>query len=175
MIKIENAIANDKLKLLESNLTSNLTAWTYNHNVAYGEGKMQYGFSTNVFEDNKVENPSLAVLLNPVKALLGDIDLIRCRVGFIFYSGQQQDEYHDPHVDFEFEHKTSLFYVNNSDAPTVFYNEKYPSKDNKFTVKDVVYPKANTLITFDGLEYHSSSSPRNPGHRLVVTFNYRGE
>jgi len=170
---IDNAIKEYDLKLLESNLTSNLVPWTYNHNVAYGDGKKQYGFSTNVFEDGKIENPSLALLLNPVKELLGDIDLIRCRIGFIFYSGQQQDQYHDAHVDFKFEHKTSLFYVNNSDAPTVFYNEVFPSQDNNFTVKDTVYPRANTIITFNGLQYHSSSSPRTPGHRLVVTFNYK--
>ena len=173
MIKIENAIEKSELLLLQGNLTSSLVPWAFNHNVAFGEGKMQYGFSTNVFEDNKVENPSLALLLNPVKNKLGDIDLIRCRVGFIFYSGQKENEYHDPHVDFEFKHKTSLFYVTNSDAPTVFYNEKYPNKDKKFTVKDIVYPEANSIITFNGLRYHSSSSPRKPGYRLVVTFNYR--
>ena len=108
----DNVIKEYDLNLLYSNLTSNLVPWTFNHNVAYGDGKMQYGFSTNVYDDGVLENPSLSLLLNPVYKQLKVKELIRCRIGFIFYSGGE--EIHDPHVDFEFPHTTSLFYVNTS-------------------------------------------------------------
>jgi len=169
----ENVLEKTDLLLLQQNLTSNLIPWTFNHNVAYGSGNMEYGFSTTVFDDNKLENPSLAYLLNPILEHLNNKQLIRCRVGFIFYSGQKENEYHSPHVDFETEHTTSLFYVNNSDAPTVFYNEFYPTTAKNYTVQNTVKPQENTLITFNGLQYHSSSSPRQPGYRFVITFNYR--
>ena len=174
MIKVEKDILSEyDLKLLQGNLTSNLIPWTFNHNVAYGDGKMNYGFSINVYEDGVLENASLSLLLKDVYASLDIKELIRCRIGFIFYSGQKENEYHDPHVDFKFDHKTSLYYANTSDAPTVIYNEKYPTIAEKYTVQETILPTENTLITFDGLQYHSSSSPRKPGYRFVVTFNYR--
>ena len=168
---VDNVIKEYDLNLLYTNLTSNLVPWTFNHNVAYGDGKMQYGFSTNVYDDGVLENPSLSLLLNPVYKQLKVKELIRCRIGFIFYSGGE--EIHDPHIDFEFPHKTSLFYVNNSSGATVIYNEKYGDKFDQYTVKKKIEPVANRIITFNGLQYHSSSSPKEKGYRLVVTFNYR--
>ena len=170
MIK-DNVIKEFDLNLLYTNLTSNLVPWTFNHNVAYGDGKMQYGFSTNVYDDGVLENPSLSLLLNPVYKQLKVKELIRRRIGFIFYSGGE--EIHDPHVDFEFPHTTSLFYVNSSTGPTVIYNEKYGDKFDEYTMKKKIEPVANRIITFNGLHYHSSSSPKEKGYRLVVTFNYR--
>ena len=52
-------------------------------------------------------------------------------------------------------------------------NPSYSDKFDEYTVKKKIEPVANRIITFNGLHYHSSSSPKEKGYRLVVTFNYR--
>jgi len=94
---------------------------------------------------------------------------------------------HEPHVDFTTHHKTAIFYLNSSDDDATFiYNEKYDPKSNmhakdylsdvlknKVTVAISIKPKQNSILFFDGLHYHSSSSPTSVMRRVAVVFNYR--
>ena len=105
-------------------------------------------------------------------------EILRIRTGLI---GVTSTPYiHEPHVDFSFEHKTALIYLNESDGPTTFYNEIYNPESNvdprdyckKHTVDVKIDPEPNKIIIFNGLKYHTSCTPTIVPRRLVMNFNY---
>ena len=79
-----------------------------------------------------------------------------------------------PHVDFSDEHKTMLYYVNDSDGDTIFYNENYKTIKNSksFSVDQKVNPVMGRAVLFDGLKFHSSSPPFLNDRRVVININY---
>jgi hypothetical protein len=85
-------------------------------------------------------------------------------------------EYHSVHIDQDFEHKVFLYYVNDSDGDTVFFNEFW-SQDNPSTLETLteqvrVAPKMGRGVVFDGLQYHTSTSPINNEIRVVVNIDF---
>jgi hypothetical protein len=104
--------------------------------------------------------------------------LIRIRIGLI--TAQKENFQHEPHVDFQFSHKTVLLYLNSVDGFTTLYNEFYdPANIFKFedkmklTVQQTIRPEANRAVLFDGFQFHSSSTPTTHQYRLVVNFNFK--
>ena len=81
--------------------------------------------------------------------------------------------HNQPHVDFPeselVEHFTCLYYINDSDGPTVVFNEK--TKSEKYTIKYECHPEKNKLFVFDGKHYHASSCPKHHDARLAITIN----
>jgi len=99
--------------------------------------------------------------------------LRRVKIGLITKRDKKVEQ--GAHVDYHEPHKTILFYFHDSDGDTIFYKEKFDplkSQPKKFTKEKTITPKANTLIGFDGWQYHSSSSPVKNGHRIVMNINF---
>jgi hypothetical protein len=67
------------------------------------------------------------------------------------------------HTDFDFPHHVCLYYVNNADGPTVFY-------DQEEKIIDQVMPKKGRVVFFDGLIKHGGGIPRN-GPRCIVNYD----
>jgi len=84
----------------------------------------------------------------------------------------KEDHIHPPHVDMNTPHLVLLYYVNDSDGDTVIFNEKYSVVSPSLTVNRTVSPKAGSAILFDGLTYHSSSSPQYAEERIVLNINF---
>lgn len=80
--------------------------------------------------------------------------------------------YHSPHIDQNYEHKVFLYYVNDSDGDTVFFNQFWslsnPATENTLTEYLRVAPKQGLGVLFDGFQYHASTSPIVSGYRCVV-------
>ena len=74
---------------------------------------------------------------------------------------------HYPHIDDECGHWVILYYVNDSDGDTIFFD------DNKNEIKRIT-PKKGRIVFFDGSIWHSSSSPQTI-HRAVINFNFTGK
>lgn len=188
MVEIDNFIPQfyqDSIfnTLLESNID-----WRYVDGVAgtttnvktpgIKMSKDQTAFYHVAFRDGKPES-HLFYALRPMIYALEDYlkrplsDLSRIRIGLTKPS--RYPGYHAPHVDFYARHKSLLYYVNDSDGDTVFYNEKYQGDTSlsKFTVQKKVSPKKGKAILFDGDHYHSSGIPKNTLRRVVININYR--
>lgn len=71
-----------------------------------------------------------------------------------------------PHIDLEFPHFGCIYYINDSEGDTVFYN------DDK-NIKKSISPKQGRLVVFDGSIPHSSSRPAKT-HRRILNFNFMG-
>jgi hypothetical protein len=83
--------------------------------------------------------------------------------------------YHTPHVDM-YDKDTKevdpgeifLYYVNDSDGDTFFFNEEFGS--DEYTVKKRFTPTKGQGVLFDMSQVHASSSPRSHESRLTLNF-----
>lgn len=138
------------------------------------------GFSHNIYnvEQGAISNlyePALHVLLTALDKQGQQLEnLYRIRLGFA--TRTPTPVVHSPHIDRSHPHRTGLFYIHDTDGPTVIYNEKCVYNDPvvpvDYTVADRVEPRANRWADFDGAHFHSSTSPVKNEERFVLTFNY---
>ncbi len=105
--------------------------------------------------------------------------ILRIRIGLILNSDTQIT--HTPHVDYTVPHKTMLFYLtDNDDAPTIFFKQKHSgnTKDSgnieeKFLqVDQYIKPVENKSVIINGLQFHSSTTPKNKKFRIVINYNF---
>lgn len=81
------------------------------------------------------------------------------------------------HVDYTHPHRVFLYYVNDADGETYFFDKKYSVGDDfdKINLEDIkilkkVKPKKGRVVIFDGMIYHASSAPTDK-IRCVVNFD----
>ena len=105
--------------------------------------------------------------------------LLRIRIGLV--TPTTQCIIHAPHIDYDMPHKTALLYLNSTDGDTIFYNQFFDASSNinnqefikgkNLEILSKVTPEENKFVMFDGLQFHSSSTPTKE-KRIVVNFNY---
>ena len=182
----DNFLPNFYFESLKEELIKESFPWFFKKEIAgYSERvenniiylKNQYGFYHTLFhEDFGWSNNS--ILFKPVISAIQEnfnlkIEfLLRMRVGLLTNVGEVGSHY--PHIDYDVPHKTVLLYMDNSDGPTIFYDAHYQdesdiSKMSSFAMSE---PIANRAIMFNGLRYHSSSSPVNFEKRLAININF---
>jgi hypothetical protein len=116
------------------------------------------------------------------------LEILRMKFNLMINSKNIKNEINTPHVDWtnknfkisednkDIKHFVLLCYINDSDGPTVIYNEKYPVKSFKeLSVKEKINPKAGRAIFFEGDQYHSSSFPIDFTTRMVLNINLIGK
>jgi hypothetical protein len=77
-----------------------------------------------------------------------------------------------PHVDSFSAHTTVIYYINDSDGDTVFFDRRggeAMDKSAKIVARET--PKAGDFLVFDGDLFHASSLPARSGLRCVLNFN----
>jgi hypothetical protein len=93
--------------------------------------------------------------------------IVRSRVGL--FTKTNDPKPHFPHVDFDYPHKTLLYYVNDSDGDTVFYKN---DRIDDLIESDRVTPKSGRAVLFDGNVYHSSTAPVHTNYRIALNINF---
>ena len=164
--------------------------WHYMNSAAYrNEPSNDQSFThTALFDGQKTSDMLFlfesALLAGLSKAEVDVKTLIRLRCGMFLRS--DKNYIHPPHVDHDIDHLTAILYLNDSDGETIIYKEKFDSSlgldardylhtklQNNVTEDFRVTPKANRMVIFDGLTYHSSSSPVNTDRRIAMNCNFR--
>jgi len=97
------------------------------------------------------------------KAEIDPKTLYRARFG-LYLPIKDAPEHNNIHVDMHQPHTVCLYYVNNSDGDTFFF-------DNNRKVVERVSPKKGRMVIFDGLTLHASSMPSN-GYRISLNLGY---
>lgn len=84
--------------------------------------------------------------------------IMRAKINFLWPS---DDDRKAPHVDATYDHKIFLYYLNDAEGPTVFYDKSWPNQEGKEIYDSIhVFPKAGRAILFDGLNFHAPLSPQ---------------
>ena len=76
-----------------------------------------------------------------------------------------------PHRDVEIDHMVFLYYVFDSDGPTVLY-DKTSRYDYEQNVLISIEPKKGRGVFFNGKYYHNSSSPTTKSTRLILNVDF---
>ncbi len=183
---IENAVPDLLFERFKHQIMSFDTEWHYMDTTAYRNVNDIPSFTHTALFDG-VKTSELLYLYESVllcglsKAGIQPTSLIRLRCGMIMNS--DTNIVHNPHIDYEIPHMVAVYYLNETDGDTILYKEKYVNdglnaldyydmKLNKQVTEDIrVSPKPNTMVIFDGMTYHSSSSPTR-NRRVVANFNF---
>lgn len=137
--------------------------------------KNQSGFAHIMFRNGKPESQYFQLIVPFINAVQEQFDeeineLIRVRVQMTTNRGEAGCL--NPHIDFDYPHKTVLWYLNDSDGDTIFFNEYLGDKFDKLTYQDRNKPTANQAVLFNGLQYHCTSLPQESSFRIVLNLNY---
>ena len=132
---------------------------------------LNYSFYHIVLDNNnEILSPSFFDMTNTVSLILKDsfklektYNVYRLRWGMT--TTLNKIHKHDPHIDMLLPHKVILFYLNDSDGDTYFY-------DNEHKIIDSVTPKENRAVLFDGSILHSSSKPIKFARRIVLSIDF---
>lgn len=89
--------------------------------------------------------------------------LFRARFG-LYIPEVNRPLHHNIHTDLQDPHTVCLYYVNDSDGDTFFFN-------NDRQIINRITPKKGTMVVFDGSTLHASSAP-SKNYRITLNVNY---
>lgn len=94
--------------------------------------------------------------------------LLKVKANLTLKSVDLKDTFAPPHTDFpgaKEEYITCIYYVNDSDGDTLFF-------DSNNNIVDRVTPKKGRLAYFKGDYTHSKEAPQHHATRCVINFNF---
>jgi hypothetical protein len=188
---IDNALPSDVFKKLQDEILAFSFPWHYGRRVSPEDGSdtnpYMIGWVHTVFDlglEPKYSQELYDTVSNALFATIDNIGEIG-RIRLICNTKSEEALVTQPHVDFDYSHQTVLLYINDSDGPTMLYNEKYhpalgigsvekyKNIKHRLTVGATIEPKENRLVVFNGLHYHSGTLPVASARRVVMNVNYR--
>jgi hypothetical protein len=193
MIIIDDFLPKDKFETLSEFVLSDRFPWFYNSHVSIAPwddreiqdpmAKETDGWYHFLYSENEYNGVFMKDFMSFFEELTArfnytDQDLIRARLGLKQPKINHKDEnYNLPHVDYYFPHDTIIYYLNDSDGDTRMFKE-YANNDIdsdpvNFSVENRITPKANRLLLFNGLQYHTASNPINTSRRVVLNVNLK--
>jgi hypothetical protein len=122
-------------------------------------------------EQKSPQYPILTPFLESIYSVVGGYSLLRAKVN-VTMPDPRFDPYTSqvPHTDLKYDNGTDLphivflYYINDSDGPTYFYDES-------LNMIDYVNPAMGTCIMFDGGILHAGSNPNITPFRYVLNIN----
>jgi hypothetical protein len=103
--------------------------------------------------------------------------IIRAKVNLSSRSDSSaQFKFYTPHVDIDIQHFGFIYYLNDSDGDTVFFNKTHP--EQKMSESDTeeilrVSPKAGRAVLFNGLQYHAGSPCVDSDYRALINIDFQ--
>ena len=177
---IDNFLSKTYYNNISEQITGpNFEWWYYNYisNPPFSTDFNEYGFSHTFWHEKRGHtNTSFSNFILPLLFQILDVTdcdfLFRARADMVTWS--KEDFIHPVHIDSPIPNTASVFYVNESDGDTIFYNIKPEDvpKDKDLKEYDRVSPKANRLIIFDGDLLHTGCSPTKHKTRILINSNY---
>ena len=132
------------------------------------------------------EGKSNSLLWNPVQPLVYFLEsqginftkLIRARAGLLLpQPGFKKGDCNIPHIDhshIEYNNFISiLYYINDADGETfVFDQNNRDGVPTEVTIKEKYPHRGNSVLIFDGFQYHSSSNPITSKQRININLTF---
>tara|TARA_B100000941_G_scaffold218873_1_gene161611 strand:+ start:2124 stop:2765 length:642 start_codon:yes stop_codon:yes gene_type:complete len=108
------------------------------------------------------------VMIKDVNKIKTNMNLLDTRFG--------PDKYHPPHADHRSPEYTSMvYYINDSDGPTRFFDKTTLDRDPYKDLKCVgeVHPKKGRAVLFSSALMHTGTCPQKHENRLVINFVFK--
>lgn len=154
-------------------LHTNNFRWLFQEKVATMEDDPddeQFYFICSLYNNLHVED-NFYYQLQPIFDQLEIRSMIRARA--IMYMNQGKMISHAPHIDFGYEHKAALIYMNTCNGYTGMVNDDWERGDEyMFDQGNRVESVANRLMIHDGSVPHYSTTCTDTRKRLVLAINY---
>ena len=152
---IDNVLSPELLELVKGVENDPHIPWYYCHDIS-GHGPEKDCYFTHTFLiDN--EKSGWINLITPVIDELKAKAFVRIKANCYFRSDELI--HHTDHVDFDFDHKGAIFYLNTNDGYTVIGDTKVESVENR-------------LLLFDPQVPHHSTNCTDQQRRVNINFNY---
>tara|TARA_B100000287_G_C20555606_1_gene750284 strand:+ start:689 stop:1171 length:483 start_codon:yes stop_codon:yes gene_type:complete len=156
---IENYLPHDYFEHLQKSVLSCNFPWLYEAEVAnLGENQSEHFYFTHRIYEEYAPKSSFFQECVPFFEQLEMNALVRARA--LLYVNQGKQIVHEKHTDYNFEHKTAVFYLNTNNGYTEFEDgTKVESVENR-------------IVLFDGSKPHNSSTCTDQKVRVVLSINY---
>ena len=147
----------------------------------FDTGKNSFQFEHHIISDGTTSSEYLD-LATPIVLKISDISekdikIFRCK--FNFLTQNNNVSHNIPHVDLVLKDQTNfkscIYYVNDSDGNTLFFNQRLPKLSEDLTVRHKVTPKKGKAVIFDSDIFHSSSNPFYYDKRIVLNLVFKVE
>lgn len=146
--------------------------------------KMTPGFLSNLYEDNRLFKKIIPLIEDSCKEISFKVETIqRCFAGIHAISDSHQTP-NEIHVNKTCPHLVMLYYVNNCDGDTIFYDKtindipkEFHSNPEEYCELKQIYsvtPKRGRVLFFDGSIYHAAVTPTK-NVRCIITSDLFGE
>jgi hypothetical protein len=175
----ENFISSKKQNILSDFLASSAFPYRF-HNIHNGEPYPSKQLTHHLFmageEKQSPHYPVISPLLEAIQEIHGDILLYRAKVNVTMPEGYNDIKplRYKPqtiHTDLKLEngglvpHLVCLYYVDDSDGPTYFYD------DDLNLIKEIS-PQKGLAVIFDGDILHAGSNPIMHPFRFAININF---
>ena len=155
----------------------NTHIFTGDEDQKFNHAPQQLSHHLYMVEDDKA-SPHLEIIkpwFDVITKKYGDVRLLRAKVNMTFpYPPMVRYEPQMPHIDMQYEngepidHKVLLYYINDSDGPTYFFNDLYE-------ITDSIQPKQGVGVFFDGSQIRAASNPVFNPFRFVLNIDFQVE
>ena len=135
-----------------------------------------------IFHPNNDANPHYDFFKPLLDAILEKSNLklhtlLRIRVGFLlntkYVLPSMPYKYNTPHRDYDQDHYTAVYYVNEADGDTVVFHEIEKAEQYRIMMKSS--PEKGKALLFNGWHYHASSCPKIRTKRITITLNFTAD
>jgi hypothetical protein len=189
IVVIDNVVPEQYQNLIESQMVAENVNWHYMKDITYDVDKIKEtsmadskpAFAHKFYDREKgVISPAYGLVLpivyfacDKVKFQITEIIAVRSFLTIPLPSHMNRVDH--PHVDREVSHLNVLYYVNDADGDTVFYDKTFRDisptqvRTEDLTIYKQVTPRKGRAVVFDGSRYHASTRPTT-GSRIVVNF-----
>ena len=170
---IDDVFLPEQANYIEDLLTSTICTWAYlpDSSGTIDEGQKFPSFSKPIYHEDRgaIDNSFFLrfEMISQTIAAKADVrygDMLRIRCG-MHLPNASWSGHHGVHVDQNNPHTVVIYYVNDTDGDTYFFDS------DRETVINRIAPKKNTMVVFDGRLPHASSYP-SMGERIIINFNF---
>ena len=154
---IDNFLPIEEFIKIKNTMLSNDFPWYFCDSVSYKNINDNFYFNHTFYNDYCVLSDKI-YLINSILTKIKPKSLIRIKGNF--YPKTDKIIEHGVHIDYPFEHKGFLFYINSNDGFT------------KLKDGTIVESIENRGLFFDAHIEHNSSTCTNQDGRININFNY---
>jgi hypothetical protein len=156
---IDNYLPQEEFEKIRDVMMSADFPWFYNPTLVY-ESKYidRTMYFTHCFYKNSLSNSNFFELLFPLMSKINAKALIRVKANMYTNIGEKLSE--ESHIDYSYEHKGAIFYINTNNAPTVL--------EEGIEIESV----ANRILFFEPHKMHNMTYCTDQKVRVNININY---